>query len=227
LLPAIEWVGSARSPDRNRRTVSGVPSVEVGLRLFALALFCIVSALVLALPAAAKEGVKAELTTSIPLDAPAGTELKVGWRLFSVNDEGQQEAFGANGVYVRLLSASGADAEEGVAPVGAHPTGQYEATVTVPEGGIRDVQVALMGWRSDANGTRRADVLFPITNDPVPTPAPVSSATSGQAASEDPQSGWRIWPSIVAMGAAAVLALLAAALVRHRKRPSALSPRRG
>jgi anti-sigma-K factor RskA len=52
---------------------SGVPPVDVTLRRFALTLVGLAAVLVAA-PAAAKERVKAELTTGIPLDA--GTQLK-------------------------------------------------------------------------------------------------------------------------------------------------------
>jgi hypothetical protein len=133
------------------------------------------SALAAAAPAGAKENVEATLATSIPLDAPAGTELTVAWRVFSVDENGRRQPFGANGVFVRLLSASGGASTEGIAPVGAHATGEYEATVVVPDGGVRDVELGLAGWVSDAKGTRRSDVIFPITNDPVPAPAPLAS----------------------------------------------------
>jgi len=132
-------------------------------------------ALLAAPPAGAKEDVKATLTTSIPLDSPAGTELTVTWRLFAVDENGRRQPFDANGVFIRLLSASGAASTEGVASVGAHATGDYEAAVIVPEGGIRDVELGLAGWVSDANGTRRSDVIFLITNDPVPSPALIAS----------------------------------------------------
>jgi len=213
------------APIGNRRFVSGVVSVEMRLRCFALALLGIAaSALVVALPTAAKEGVKAKITTSIPLDAPVGTQLKVAWRLFSVDDKGQREPFGANGVFVRLLSASGADAKEGFAPTGAYPTGEYEATVIVPGGGIRDVEIGLMAWRSDATGTRRADLIFPITNDPVPRPAPMSSPASGQPASERPDSDSRTWVFILVAGAPSALAILAAAVVLHKRRRRTATP---
>jgi hypothetical protein len=157
------------------------------------------AALVTALPADAKEDVQATLSTSIPLDASPGTRLTVAWKLFSLDEQGERQPFGANGVFVRLLSASGARPTEGVAPVGAHATGEYEATVIVPEGGIRDVELGLAGWISDANGTRRSDVIFPITNDPIPTAAPITSpASSGSTAT----STW------VLVGVASLLCLL-------------------
>src|SRR5919204_4974635 len=135
------------------------------------------AALIAAPAAKAKENVKATLITPIPLDAPAGTELRVAWRLFSVGENGERKPFGANGVFVRLLSASGAASEEGVAPSGSYRTGEYQATVVVPKGGMRDVQLGLQGWVSDANGTHRSDLIFPITNDPVPNPRPVPVAS--------------------------------------------------
>jgi hypothetical protein len=194
------------------------------LRRFALALLVIsAGTLITALPVRAKEGVKATLTTSIPLDAPAGTQLKVSWRLFSI-ETGQREPFGANGVFVRLRSASGADAEEGFAPVGAYPTGEYEATVVVPEGGIADIEVGLMGWRSDATGTRRADALFPITNSPVPGVVRVAPPASGQPVPEGPDSGSTTWVVLLVAGVLSTLAVLASAIVLRRKRSRDATP---
>jgi hypothetical protein len=144
--------------------VSGVVSVEMRLRRIALgALGTTAVALVVVLPAVGKEGVKATLRTSIPLNASAGTRLKVTWTL-TYADGKRRRPFGANGVFVRLLSASGARAETGVAPTGTHAGGSYSATVVVPKGGIGDVEIGLHGFM---NG-RPGDMLFPITNDPVP-----------------------------------------------------------
>jgi hypothetical protein len=132
--------------------------------------------LVVASSAGAKDGVKATLTTGIPLDAPAGTQLRVAWRLFAVDENGQRRPFGASGVFVRLGSATGAETREGFAPVGNRPTGgEYEAVVVVPKGGVGDVEIGLLGWRSDATGTHRGDAIFPITNDPLPGAPRVSS----------------------------------------------------
>jgi hypothetical protein len=129
------------------------------LALGLLALAC--AALIAPLPAPGKDGVKATLTTSIRLDAPAGSRLRVAWTLTYADADGKVHLFGAGGVFVRLLSASGAGAETAF----AHGTqGRYGATVIVPRGGIRDIRIGIRGWTS--NG-RRADVLFPITNDPV------------------------------------------------------------
>lgn len=132
-------------------------------------------ALVMALPAGAKDDVKATLTSPVTLDAPAGTQLTIAWTLFSVDENGQRQPFGADGVFVRLLSGSGGAPQESVAALDAYHTGEYEATVLVPVGGIRDIELGLQGWVSDPGGTRRSDLIFPITNDPIPKPAPLSS----------------------------------------------------
>jgi hypothetical protein len=136
---------------------------------FAIGLVCVASAaLVGALPAAGKDGVEATLTTKVPVDARAGTNLRVAWTLASVDERGKRHPFGANGVFVRLLSASEAPAETGFAPSGDYTFGAYTATVVVPKGGIGDVVIGLRGFTSGANGTHNADMLFPITNDPMP-----------------------------------------------------------
>jgi len=122
---------------------------------FALTLLGIAAGLlVAAFPAAGKDGVKATLETAIPLDAPAGTRLHIAWKL--ANPAGRP--FSAGGVYVRLVSASGAPAETGVAPSDSQSMGEYAATVAVPEGGIGDVVIGLRGWTSGASGTHRADL---------------------------------------------------------------------
>jgi hypothetical protein len=167
------------------------------LRRFALAnLAAAAVALVAALPAAGKEGVRATLLTSIPLDAPAGTRLHVAWRLTYL-DHGRRRGFGASGVFVRLRSAAGATAETGFAS--GH--GDYRATVVVPEGGIGDVQIGLRGWTSGPAGTRESDALFPITNDPLP----------GTVRS---RGGWPRWIVVLL---AAPLAVLAVLVVRQRR----------
>jgi hypothetical protein len=192
------------------------------LRRFALALLGImVSALVAALPVGAKEGVKATLTTRIPLDAPTGIHLKVAWTLFSIDETGQREPFGANGVFVRLLSASGARAEEGVALIGAHSSGEYSATVAVPEGGIGDVKIGLMGWQSDATGTRRSDAIFPITNDPLPGALRVASPASAQPVRVRVDTGSTPWVFVVVAVVLSTLAALSVALVLRKKRGGA------
>ena len=117
-------------------------------------------ALVVTLPAAAKDGVRATLTTRIPVRAPAGTQLKVGWTLAYRDLHGGRHLFGGGGVFVRLVSATGAGAETTY----VRCSGRCSATVRVPKGGIRDIQIGIRGYSTTGPG----DMLFAITNDPVP-----------------------------------------------------------
>ena|GEM_PF-2595951 len=153
--------------------------------------------LVAALPAAGKGRVAATLLTRIPLDAPAGTRLEVAWRLTYL-DHGRRRAFGAGNVFIRLTSAAG----RSTATEFANGDGVYRATLVVPEGGIEDVQIGLQGWTNGPGGTRESDLLFPITNDPLP----------GAVRSD------RGWPRWIVVLVAAPLALLAV-LVVYRRRP--------
>jgi hypothetical protein len=175
----------------------------MSLRRFVLASAAVVTlALVAAVPATAKEGVEATLKSTIPLDAPAGTRLNVRWTLGYVED-GEWHPFGASGLYVRLRSASGGRPETAWA---GGDRGSYWANVAVPKGGIGDIEFGLVGWQTDANGTRRADAIFPITNDPLP---------GGNGASETSGPGSLTW-ILVTAGLLAVLAYLAFPLVRRR-----------
>jgi hypothetical protein len=181
------------------------------LRRFALVALAAAAALVAALPATAKEGVTATLLTRIPLDAPAGTRLEVAWRLTYL-DHGSRRPFGAGGVFVRLRSAAGGRAVTAF----ASGNGDYRTTVVVPEGGIGDVQIGLQGWTSGPDGTRESDLLFPITNDPLPG-APRSDA------------GWPSWivvlvaavlGGVVLLGAGVAYARLPVRKARFRAHPS-------
>ena len=181
------------------------------------------AALIAAPAGSAKEEVKATLVTEIPLDAPAGTELRVAWRLFYVDEKGERQPFGASGVFVRLLSASGAASAKGAAPARLRGAGEYEAAVVVPEGGIRDIELGLMGWVSDANGTRRSDMIFPITNDPVAGLAPIASpAPKRSAASSSGTSPPWILVSVSTLFSA--FALITVLLVRRSGRRKLAGP---
>lgn len=111
---------------------------------------------------------------------------------------------------MRVVSASGAAAQTAFA---SGDRGDYAATVVVPKGGIGDLQVGLIGWQSGANGTRRADAMFPITNDPIPDTARdlfgAAEPVSGRGDTGDP--GW-----ILAVVGGSLLLLLAVGLWKRR-----------
>ena len=128
-----------------------------------------------AAPVAAKEGVEATLTTPVSLAAGPGDEITVAWKLTYENENGKRRPFDAMGVFVELFSAGDGDSTIGSTSDAAHPTGEYEALVVVPEGGIGGIQIALMGW---ADG-EPSPLVFPITNSPLPevSAAPEAAAS--------------------------------------------------
>ena len=96
-------------------------------------------------------------------DAAAGSTITVAWRLTSVEGD-RRRPFGAGGVFVRLLSRSGAR------PAKAHARsarrGRYSARVRVPRGGIRRLQIGLDGTRHVGDRIEPAPIYFRIENDP-------------------------------------------------------------
>lgn len=110
----------------------------------------LLAALVLVPAAAAKEGVAAELTSTVPLDARPGTQIRVSWKL--TNRDGAP--FGAIGVFVRLLDAGGGRPVDVTSP---QSDGPFSAAVRVPAGGIGGIRIGLHGT---------TDVFFPVVNDP-------------------------------------------------------------
>ena len=142
------------------------------------------------------------LTSQVPLYATPGTRIHVTWTLTSADGR----PFGAGGVFVRLRSASGAKPEIGYAPTSS-ASGEYAATVVVPEGGIGDVEIGLRGWTSGPTGRHRSDLLFPIANR--------SLITHEGDDAPAPDTGMRTWPFLVGPG---LLVVLAVALVLFRRR---------
>jgi hypothetical protein len=200
--------------------VAGVALFDVRLRCFTVIFTASVVAVLLAtLPAEAKDGVKATLTTAIPLGASQGARLEIGWRLFYLDENGRRQPFDASRVFVRLRSAAGGRAATGFADDDADATGDYHATVLVPEGGIEDVQIGLEGWSSGPSGTRKADAFFPITNDPM---SGVRSIASPGAS----PSGSTAWGRFVVLGGLALLVALGLAFaLGRRRRAAARGPR--
>lgn len=121
--------------------------VKAVLGLFAIALVAAVSA-------STKEGARSDLTTRLPVGAAPGTLVRVGWIVSAPDEQGNMRPFGATGMFVRLLSRSGAPASTGFARQSA---GRYSAELKVPIGGIGGVRTGLRGT---------TDIFFPVVNDP-------------------------------------------------------------
>jgi hypothetical protein len=107
----------------------------------------------LAMPAVAKEGVRAKLDAPIRMDAAPGKTIRVAWHL--VDEKGRP--FGARDIYLRVSRC-------GRRPMriraSAHGRGGYSARVRVSKGGIRKLLVGLEGIRIIGDRQERADMFF-------------------------------------------------------------------
>jgi hypothetical protein len=117
----------------------------------------LLSAFFVAAAAPAKEGARARLTAALPVGAAPGMTVDVQWTVYVPEGGGGRQPFNANGMFVRLLSRSGASATIAFAAAGEHSDGRYAAVVRVPAGGIGGVRIGLRGT---------TDVLFLLENDP-------------------------------------------------------------
>jgi len=116
---------------------------------FAVAVVVAAAAL-LAVPAEAKDGVRAKLDRPVALHGVKTVTVK--WRL--VDEDG--ELFKASGIYLRVSACGRARVE-----VPAKRSGDgYTATVRVPPRGLRKLIVGLQGWKTANGRTTRADRYF-------------------------------------------------------------------
>jgi hypothetical protein len=115
-------------------------------------------------PPVIQRWVQATLTGTIvqnPNPRP-GTLVTITW---TIGEPGKTRdpGFGGSGLFMRLLSKTGASAK--ITP--AHGTdGRYSATTRVPPGGIRNIQLGIIGYSDGPTGRHKAPGLFPITNNP-------------------------------------------------------------
>ncbi len=108
----------------------------------------------LALPASAKEGVRAKLEGTVRLGAAPGKTIKVAWRL----EDAQGHAFGAGGIYLRVARCGGGARRVEARNLGG---GRFRSRFVVPKGEIRKLRVGLEGWRIYPGGKKeRADAFF-------------------------------------------------------------------
>jgi hypothetical protein len=153
-------------------------------------------ALVAAPAAPAKEGVRATLIGPVDLDARPGERITIAWKL----EDTQGRPFGAGGLFVRLRSAAGGRSATAV----TEGSGRFTVRLTVPEGGIGRIEFGLRGWRTAGGQTSRADVLFPLVNDPFER-SPARRAGSSRAAPTAPAEHDPLWfailPAVLVTGA--------------------------
>jgi hypothetical protein len=134
-----------------------------------------------AAPVLAKEALDAQLEAPIARDTPGGTTLLLGIRLTMTDQTGTHDVDGSP-VYVRLIGPDGASSR---ALATQSRAGHYVARVTVPQSGVRSVEVGmdastdtpfnLVGFTivPGSISARTAQVAPPI---PAPS-APVARAT--------------------------------------------------
>jgi hypothetical protein len=145
-------------------------------------LLATVFALAASLTTLAKEQAIVTLDASLPSDPEPGSEITIGWTVETPGDDGERLPFNAEGMFFRLLPPSG----EPVEAFGTQsPVGHYVATLTVPAGGIRAVEVGLRGESCTGDTCQRSDILFAIDDSTVPVLAaggPASNPAAGSAA---------------------------------------------
>lgn len=151
----------------------------------------LIASLALVLPALAKEGAEAKLDTVLHRDAEPGSTIDVGWSLYSVHAEDTNPLPGAS-VYLRLIGFHGNDSTEVMGTETPRGSGHYKGSIKVPEGGIRQILVGVVGETCVA-GTpcERNDMIFPLIDDRLvvgdpPKPAAPAVASAVPAASAAP-----------------------------------------
>jgi len=107
----------------------------------------------LAMPVAAKQGVRAKLDEPVRLDTAPGKTIRIAWHL--ADEEGRP--FGASGIYLRVSRCGRAPLK---VPATERALGGYSARVRVPKGGIRKLLVGLEGWRIIGDWKGGADAFF-------------------------------------------------------------------
>ncbi len=139
--------------------------VRLALRLAALAV-SVAAALALPATGLGKDGALAHLMRPLPLAAAPGAAVTIRWSVDVPDGRGGRRAFGASGMFVRLLSRTGGASTTGFADVTVGHDGRYAAFVPVPEGGIGGIRVGLMGTSCGPAGCRSAPWMFPLVNSP-------------------------------------------------------------
>ena len=139
------------------------------MKLVLLLVVC-ASALAAVTLAAAKEDARSRLTTTLPLDAAPGARIRIAWAVDAADGRGGRQPFGASGMFVRLLSRTGARSTLGFARPPSRLDGRFSATVTVPAGRIGGIRLGLRGTSCGVSGCRRSDLVFPLANDPFRSP---------------------------------------------------------
>jgi hypothetical protein len=173
------------------------------------------AAVILALPVFAKDGAEAKLDTTLSRDAQPGSTIDVGWSVASIED-GQSIPITGLPVFVRLVGPGAASVTEVRGTETPPGSGHYTASIQVPDGGIANVFVGMRGESCTAAACGRADMIFPLTDDPLVTGlAPIAASTAAPPASAS--IGSQLAPFVGIGIAVAVAGGLAAFVVGRRR----------
>ncbi len=125
----------------------------------------------------AKDGVRATLHTPLLTHIAADTEIRLEW---SLEDEHSGAPFSACKVFIRLIGPNG-DSAEAFAGCGHESSmGRYQATVSVPKGGISNVEIGIAGTVTDREGNReRSDWIVPMSNEGATRSSPTALQNGG------------------------------------------------
>jgi len=172
--------------------------------------------------ALAKEDAIVTLDAALPTDPQPGSEITIGWTVESPVIGSASEPFNAEGVFIRLVPASG----DPVEAVGHQdPPGHYVATLTVPSGGLRDVEIGIRGESCSLGTCQRSDLLFvidePVAQGRALPDAGIPDAGVPDAAVPDAGSGGSQPSAVVVLALAAGAIVFALALMRTRGRTPA------
>jgi len=110
------------------------------------------TAVLLAVPAAAKEGMVAKLDAPVRLGKAPGETLRVKWHMVHA----QASTASASGIYLRVSRCGHRRLR---VPAKLRPGG-FTVRLKVPAGGIRKLMVGLEGWRITPAHKERADKFF-------------------------------------------------------------------
>ena len=111
----------------------------------------LLAALLLAPAAAAKDGVRATLTSPLPQHAAMGAKLVVTFTLRDASGH----PFNAERVFVKVICPTKDASSIAFASRAAHSDGRYRVVATVPPGGLGTIRIGLRG---------STDIYFPILN---------------------------------------------------------------
>jgi hypothetical protein len=107
----------------------------------------------LAVPATAKEAVRAYLDAPVDIDTPAGRTITVKWHL----KDAEGRPFGGRGIYLRVSRCNRRAMRVRAIE---RPGGAYMVRLKVPRPRIRKLMVGLPGIRIYRGRTTRADAYF-------------------------------------------------------------------